>query len=299
MHEFDRCSKWQIRHHADSILRLGGVQDIESWRAVQTELVMPRRIPDGLIEVYHRGENVPDYYLIESATYPEARIAAQILDDTAAFRLLHRALPEVVVLYLRPGGLAAAGGSAELHSPRGFTSWDVRWRAIRLWEIPAADLLAANDVGLIPWVPLTRIDGPPEPVFRECRDRILRQAPEDEREAMLVVTHFLAGIKYNDPKVFEVLGGRQIMIENMSPFVQEMRAIVGRKEIQSMILEILEDRFGPEASELRAAVELVEDRSRLKELNRLAVTCANLDTFKAAIGFTLPAQPEAAHDVNP
>jgi hypothetical protein len=283
MHESDKCSKWQIRHHADSILRMGGVQNIETWSAVQNELVMARRIPDGLIEVYHQGESVPDFYLIEAATHPETRIAGQILDDTAAFRLVHRALPEVVVLYLRPGGPIEAAGSAEIRSPRGLTSWDVGWRAIRLWEVPAADLLAANDVGLIPWVPLAKIDGPPEPVLRECRDRILRQAPENEREPMLVVTHFLAGLKYNDQGLFEVLGGRQIMEENHSPFVQEMRRIAGRKAIQDMILEMLGDRFGPDASALRADLELIEGAARLKELNKLAVTCADLDTFRAAL----------------
>jgi hypothetical protein len=299
MHESDKCSKWQIRHHADSILRMGGVQDIESWRAVQTELVMARRIPDGLIEVYHRGESVPDFYLIEAATYPETRVAGQILDDTAAFRLVHRTLPEVVVLYLRPGGQIEAAGSAEIRSPRGLTSWDVSWRAIRLWEVPAADLLAANDVGLIPWVPLAKIDGPPEPVLRECRDRILRQAPEDEREPMLVVAHFLAGLKYNDPGLFEVLGGRQIMIENKSPFVQEMYAVYTRKGKLDMIVDLLADRFGPEASELRADLDLVEDGARLKELNKLAITCADLDTFKAALGHQPLVHPEPAHDLNP
>jgi hypothetical protein len=276
MHEFDKCSKWQIRHHADSILRMGGVQDIESWRAVQTELVMPRRIPDGLIEVYHRGESVPDFYLIEAATHPETRIAGQILDDTAAFRLVHRALPEVMVLYLRPGGQIEAAGSAEVRSPRGLTSWDVRWRAIRLWEVPAADLLAANDVGLIPWVPLAKIDGPPEPILRECRDRILRQSPEDEREAMLVVTHFLAGLKYNDPRVFEVLGGLEIMLENKSPFVQEWR----REVIKDAIVDLLVDRFGPEAGELRADLGLIKDATRLRAVHMLAATCGDLVSFR-------------------
>jgi hypothetical protein len=299
MHESDKCSKWQIQHHADSILRMSGVQDIESWRAVQTELVMARRIPDGLIEVYHRGESVPDYYLIEAATYPETRIAGQILDDTAAFRLVHRTLPEVVVLYLRPGGQIEAAGSAEICSPRGLTSWDVGWRPIRLWDVPAADLLAANDVGLIPWVPLAKIDGPPEPVLRECRDRILRQAPEDEREPMLVVTHFLAGLKYNDPGLFEVLGGRQIMIENKSPFVQEMYAVYTRKGKQDMVVDLLADRFGPEASKLRADLELVEDGARLKELTKIAITCADLDAFRAALHHQPLAYPEAPHDVNP
>jgi hypothetical protein len=89
------------------------------------------------------------------------------------------------------------------------------------------------------------------------------------------------------------------MIESGSPFVRRWRAIIGRKEIQGMILEMLGDRFGPEASGLRADLELVEDRGRLKELTKFAITCADLDAFKAALGYQPPVDPEAAHVVNP
>ena len=55
MAEYDKSSKWLIQHHGDSILRLAHVRDIESWRALQAELVQPRRLPDGLIEAQIRG----------------------------------------------------------------------------------------------------------------------------------------------------------------------------------------------------------------------------------------------------
>jgi hypothetical protein len=51
MQEYDKSSKWLIQHHGDSILRLAGVRDIVAWRPLQAELVQPRRLPDGLIEV--------------------------------------------------------------------------------------------------------------------------------------------------------------------------------------------------------------------------------------------------------
>ncbi len=61
MHEYDRSSKWLIQHHGDSILRLAGVRDIAEWRPLQAELVQPRRLPDGLIDVRCQGqaETVP------------------------------------------------------------------------------------------------------------------------------------------------------------------------------------------------------------------------------------------------
>ena len=34
MFEYDRSSKWLIEHHGDAILRIAGVEEIESWRAL-------------------------------------------------------------------------------------------------------------------------------------------------------------------------------------------------------------------------------------------------------------------------
>jgi hypothetical protein len=54
---YDKSSKWLIQHHGDSILRLAGIRDIESWKPLQAELVQPRQLPDGLIEAQLRGQS--------------------------------------------------------------------------------------------------------------------------------------------------------------------------------------------------------------------------------------------------
>ena len=102
MHEYDKCGKYQIQHHGDSILRMARAPAIVSWKPMQTELVQHRRLPDGLIEVLHANEEQPDPYLLEIATYPEARVASQVMDDVALFWLGRHELPEVVVLFLFP-----------------------------------------------------------------------------------------------------------------------------------------------------------------------------------------------------
>ncbi len=104
MHQYDKSSKWLIQHHGDSILRLVGVLDIVSWQPLPAELVQSRRLPDGLIEVRRNGQTEPDLYVLESAAYPEARVADQVVNDTALVYLDRRVLPEVVVLFLHPKG---------------------------------------------------------------------------------------------------------------------------------------------------------------------------------------------------
>src|SRR5205807_9106665 len=114
----------------------------------------------------------------------------------------------------------------------------VAWKVVELWTIPAADLLAAGDVGLIPWVPLTHFDGPPEPIFRECRDRIDRDAPRKEQESLLVAIHFLAGLKYNDSQLFQLLGGREAMSKLGSPVLREIVDEATRKATERHVVQV-------------------------------------------------------------
>jgi hypothetical protein len=73
MYEYDKSSKWLIQHHGDSILRLAGVEDITSWTPLQAELVQPRQLPDGILSVLERGQAEPDVYILEIASFPDAR----------------------------------------------------------------------------------------------------------------------------------------------------------------------------------------------------------------------------------
>ncbi len=86
---YDRSSKWLIQHHGDSMLWLARVKNIRAWRPAQAELVQPRRLPDGLLEV---------------TTYPQRRVSQQMTDDLLLVYLDRGQLPEGVTLVLRPKG---------------------------------------------------------------------------------------------------------------------------------------------------------------------------------------------------
>ena len=266
---------------ATSILRLAGVHDIESWRPLQAEVVQPRQLPDGLIEALLRGRSKPDLFVLELATYPEARLVEQVLRDMTLVYLDRREVPDVITVVLHPKGNLRVSGEVERTSPERMTRWRVSWKVVELWTLPAELLLAGGDVGLIPWVPLTHFDGPPEPIFQECRNRIDRDAPPDERENLLAVTQVLAGLRYNDPRFLKMLGGRPAMIE--SPVLQELKAEWRREGAieteRKLITEILADRFGAQTESVLPAVEKIDDQVRLGLLVRLAAHCQDLQSF--------------------
>jgi hypothetical protein len=103
-HEFDRSSKYLVQRQGKGILWLGGARDVHLCCALHAELVQPRRLPDGLLEVFFRGRSTPDHVLVEVATYAEKRVLKQALDDlTLAYQQLGT-LPELLMLVLRPRG---------------------------------------------------------------------------------------------------------------------------------------------------------------------------------------------------
>jgi len=70
MHEYDKNRKWLIHHFGDSILRLAGMRDFVSWQPLAADLVQPRRLPDGFIQVRLPGQIKPDLYILRSPLTP-------------------------------------------------------------------------------------------------------------------------------------------------------------------------------------------------------------------------------------
>ncbi len=275
MHDpYDRSSKWLIEHHGAALLRLGGISVVQSCRALQAELVQPRQLPDGLLEVKLTDQADSVIFLVEISTYSERRLLDQVIRDLALVFLDRNEVPEVLTVVLQPKGQYRVASPHELASRLGWSRLQFSWRLVELWELSAADLLAANDVGLVPWVPLTKFDELPEAVLRKCRKRIDAQAATGEHANLLAVTQVLTRLRYNEPGLLAILGGKQIMIE--SPLIQELVA----ERAQKAILLVLQDRFGTVPPEIISALQPVQDEKKLDELVVWASRCPDLEAFR-------------------
>jgi predicted transposase YdaD len=281
----DRSGKWMIGHFGDAILRLAGVQGFNSWRAAAAEVVQPKQLPDGLLEVLFPGRTDADPFLLEIATYPERRVYDQVMRDALLIWLDRRVLPEIVTIVLRPKGRLRVAGRQRWTSRHGLTAVSFAWRVIELWTLPADELLSANDVGLIPWLPLTEFDTAPEVLLQQCRERIDRDAPKELRENLLAVTQVMTKLRYNDRGLLAILGGQKVMIE--SPLIREIVAeATAKAEVRSKreaLLAFLRARFGPLPRELRADLKAITDRRTLTELVTLAGKCSDLKEFQSAV----------------
>jgi len=84
-------------------------------------------------------------------------------------------------------------------------------------------------------------------------------------------------LRYHDPRLFQILGGRRAMIE--SPLLDELKAEWTRETSRRNLLKILDARFGPAAGALEEELKEI-DESRLEELLSLAATSRSLASFR-------------------
>jgi hypothetical protein len=233
------------------------------------------------LEVTFPGEAAPAPYVVEVATYPERRAEGEAARNAMLLLLARDVVPEVITLVLSPRGHLRVAGRWEQASRSGRTRLAAQTQVVEVWALSAEELLAAGDIGLVPWATLAQTAEAPEVFLRRCRERIDQAAPEEQAN-LAAVTQVLASLRYNDPALLSILGGRQAMIE--SPVLIELLEERERDTWHAATLDVLSERFGAVPESLAAQMRAVPAVERLRSLHRQARTCPDLDAFRALLG---------------
>jgi hypothetical protein len=281
----DKAAKWLIQHHGDAILRIGGVTDLVRWQTASTDVVLPTKLPDGLLLAWRAGRDRPEPYVIEVATYPEQRAVEQALRDLLLVYLVRGEVPNVLVLVLRPKGQLRIADHARRLGSDGVTDLGGRWRVVELWTQPAEPVLATADPGMMPLVPLMNAAEPPEVVLRQCRDVIHRHAPAEEADRLVTVTEVFTRLRYKKPDLLTILGEKKVMFE--SPLIRELTAERSHKHL----LKVLVTRFGSVPPELETEVRSILDEDVLDTAVGLAASSPDLEHFATDLR-AIPRPPE-------
>jgi hypothetical protein len=132
---YDASSKWLLEHQGKAITFLGGLRDVISCKTRQAEVVQPRQLPDGLVEVRQRGRSELSLLLVEFCTYPEKRVVKQMTDG---LRLVHQArgvLPDGLALVLHQKDRYRVPQESTTQSALGLSSEVLRWKVVELWTL--------------------------------------------------------------------------------------------------------------------------------------------------------------------
>ena len=273
---YDKSSKWLVDHQGKALAVVGGIKGVVSCKAVHAEVVQPRQLPDGLLEVWLHGEKEPALLFVEFCTYPESRVPKQMHDDIQMVRQARGVLPDVLALVLCPKGQMVVPDQYAETSRLGFTRTAVGWKVQELWKLDAEEMLGYPDVGVVPLVPLMRFEGPPEPLLRRCRERIDREGGK-QRASLLAVAKVLAGVKFVEPGLLDLFLRSEAMIE--SPVIKDIHdsaVLLGwRKAIEAA----LASREMNLSADGRARLAGLKDEAAMEGLLRLAMGCPALEAF--------------------
>jgi hypothetical protein len=274
---YDMDSKWLLHNQGKGALQVGGFKDVRRIEPMPGEIVQSRKYPDGLLRVYLGGQRKPHHVLIEVATYSEERALQQALDDlTLSYHTLGH-LPELLMVVLRPKGRFRIVGRHELRSKLGLSRLEAEWKVVELWTLSAEEFLAASDVGVTPWVPPMHFEGPAESLLERGAEKIQREAHPRDRTDMLAVSQVLGQLAFPLPLLADMFGGKKVMFE--SPLLQKMIAA----KLHEIILDTLKERFATVPRNVTKLLRDISDEKKLRQLNRIACTCPDMDAFREAL----------------
>ncbi len=291
MAEFDTVAKHLIQTYPADFARFALQRDdIQAVEVLDTEQPNVRR-PDSLLQVRVGGQDVlvhHEFQTTDSTDTPMPRRMAGYIG-----RLIERyGLPVYAhVLYLRPdAGRRDPGYYLQEHPDYSVV---IRYKVIRLSQLPGQAVLDSGSVGLLPFAPLMQpLAGQAEEVWLEqCVAKAWDMPLERSVKAdILTGLTLLSGLVYN-PQTITAIVSKEYLMDLMreSSFAQYLTQQAReegieqgeRKHAIEALLEVVELRFGADAAEsLAAPIRAIDEVPRLNQLLRTAVQASSFKEFR-------------------
>jgi hypothetical protein len=230
--------------------------DIATISGAADKAIRVTGTPDWLLAVdFQAGHDtrakLPDLLLYNSALFKRHALLVRTL-----LVLLHRGAdsPQLTGFYERgfPGELFEAA---------------LRYRMVRVWEVPAREWLAGG-LGLVPLAPLGAVRQADLPaVVAQMKQRFDRAAPRLAAE-LWSAAYILMGLRYQDALIHTLLRGVATMEESVTyqAILKEGEARGKATEARRMLLLQGRTRFGEPSAKVVAALDALSDVSQLEEL---------------------------------
>ena len=287
MAEIDIVSKHLIQTYPADFARFALQRDdIEGVEVLDTEQPNVRR-PDSLLQVRVGDQDILVHHEFQTTDSTDSPMPLRMAGYIG--RLIERyGLPVYAhVLYLRPdAGRRDPGYYLQEHPDYPIA---IRYKVIRLSQLPGQAVLDSGSVGLLPFAPLMQPPaGQTEATWLEQCVASAWDMPLERSVKADVLTGLtlLSSLVYN-PQTITATVSKEYLMDLMreSPFAQYLTQ-QAREEgieqgIRESIQEALELRFEPTAMRpLADQIAAIDDVPRLKELFRAALQVPSLKAFR-------------------
>ena len=295
MAEFDTVAKHLIQTHPADFARFALQRDdIEDVEVLDTEQPSVRR-PDSLLQVRVGNDEVLVHHEFQTTDSTDTPMPQRMAGYIG--RLIERyGLPVYAhVLYLRPNaGRRDPGYYIQEHPDYSVV---IRYKVLRLSQLPGQAVLDSGAVGLLPFAPLMRSPtGQAEAAWLEQCVATAWDMPLERSVKADVLTGLtlLSGLVYN-PQTITAIVSKEYLMDLMreSSFAQHLTQQAReegieqgieqgeRKHAIEALLEVVELRFGADAAEsLAAPIRAIDEVPRLNQLHRTAIQASSFEEFR-------------------
>jgi predicted transposase YdaD len=216
---------------------------------------------------------------LDFQTGPDPRLPRRALRyNVLLFDEYNLPVETVIVLLRRQADRRDLTGVVEYAVPGGRGSLTFRFQVVRLWERPAADLLAGG-LGLVPLAVLGALpdDVPEEAALRDVVERLAQrlttEAPPTEARKLMTASFILTGLRIPQNEASRLFAGVSAMRESST--YQAILAEGAEDEARRLILRLARRRLGDPDATAEAVLRAITDLDRLERIHDAAVTAAN------------------------
>lgn len=188
-----------------------------------------------------------------------------------------------VVFYVGQGAGATDTGEYQVNAPDGTVSIKWKYKVVRIWKMPAQDLLALQRPGLLPLIGQTQLDDP-QTMIPQVVDGLNQIEDEGLRQRLFTSLLALVEDKEIATMVEKLIEQEGLLMD--TPFLRRIRAESRQQARRETILEVLTLRFDPAISiyrELENYIAKINDDMALEQLLAAAVKAETLVDFRETL----------------
>jgi len=150
----------------------------------------------------------------------------------------------------------------------------LRYRVLRVWQLPVDQLLASG-VGTLPLAPISDVDESQVPdVIRRMKERLNRERTRRAHD-LWAVTYVLLGLRYS--RAFARLLFQEVLGMEESVTYQEIVQKGRLSHAHQILIRLGEKRFGPPDKATTAALNAIDD---VRDLDRLSERILEVDSWQ-------------------
>jgi predicted transposase YdaD len=221
----------------------------------------------------------PDWLLAVDfqAGHDALKLPPKMLLYNAALRKRHELhVRSLAVILHRDADSPQLTGLYESDFPNELPDVTLRYRVVRVWQVPAERWLAGG-LGVLPLAPLGAVAEVELPaVIAQMKDRLDREVTRSEAAELWSATYILMGLRYADALIETLLQGvlamedsvtyQKILRKGLAQGVTQGLAQGRAEEARRLLLLLGRKHLGEPSADARTALESLTDVDQLEEL---------------------------------